>query len=127
MWRKILRLKAVSTEEPKQAYAGTHLEVHPLVQRPPAVEFTQKARGSDAEGGVGCRAPSTGHIAEEVVPQLSQQPRTAQQRDRSAGLYRPQRSQAFTSTFPCMSTPPSPQPHPGLFEICACKQCWNFA
>lgn len=64
----------------------THPQVHPLVQHPLAVKLAQQARGGDAEGGVGFGAPSTGHIAEEVVPQLPQQPRAAQQRDGSAGL-----------------------------------------
>lgn len=65
---------------------ATHPEVHPLVQHPLAVELTQEAGGGDAEGGVRGGAASTGHVAEEVVPQLSQQPRAAEQRDRSTGL-----------------------------------------
>lgn len=65
-----------------------HLQVHPLVKDPLAVEFTQESRGGDAEGGAGRRTSSTGDIAEEVVPQLSQQPCPAQQRDWGAGLER---------------------------------------
>lgn len=64
----------------------THPQVHPLFQHPLAVELAQDARGRDAEGGVARRASSAGHVAEEVVPQLPQQRRAAQQGDRSAGL-----------------------------------------
>lgn len=64
----------------------THPQVHPLVQHPLAVELAQQAGGRDAEGGAARGAASTGHVGEEVVLQLSQQPRAAQQRDGSAGL-----------------------------------------
>lgn len=80
---------------PTRASAGvTHPQVHPLVQHPVAVELTQQTRGGDAEGGVGLGAPPTGHIREEVVPQLSQESRAAQQRHGSCGLYATERGNA---------------------------------
>jgi len=65
---------------------GTHPQVHPLVQHPLAVELTQQAGGRDAEGGVGRGSPSARHVVEEVVPQLAEQRRAAQQGQRSTGL-----------------------------------------
>ncbi|TNN25535.1 hypothetical protein EYF80_064336 [Liparis tanakae] len=67
---------------------GTHPQVHPLVQHPLAVELTQQAGGRDAEGGVGRGSPSARHVVEEVVPQLAEQRRAAQQGQRGAGLER---------------------------------------
>lgn len=90
-----MRLKVVVAKEPKTTSSpplfdasceATHPQVHPLVQHPLAVKLTQQAGGGDAEDGVRCGAPSTGHITEEVVSQLPQQPGAAQQRDRCAGL-----------------------------------------
>lgn len=49
----------------------THPELHPLVQHSFVVELTEQSRGSDAEGAVRLPALSTGHIAKEVIAQLS--------------------------------------------------------
>lgn len=67
-----------------------HLEVHPLVQRPAPVELTQQAGAGYAEGGVAFGASAAGHVAEEVVPQLSQQPDASQQRHGGADLHHAQ-------------------------------------
>ncbi len=56
----------------------THPELHPLVQHSFVVEFTEQPRWSDAEGAVRLPALSTGHIAKEVIPQLSKKTRAAQ-------------------------------------------------
>lgn len=54
--------------------AQTHPELDPLVEESPVVKLAQQAGGGDAEGGGGLSTPPTRHVAEKVIPELSQQP-----------------------------------------------------
>lgn len=53
------------------ASAGTHPQLHPLVEESPVVELTQQSGGGDAERGGGLPTTPTRHITEEVIPELS--------------------------------------------------------
>lgn len=57
---------------------STHPKLYPFIQQSLVIEFTQQAWGGDAESAAGLPALATSHITEEVVPKLTQQPRTTQ-------------------------------------------------